>query len=391
MSKILVAAYGGGHARLLIPVIRGLKARGHEITVLGLTLGKAVFRQANVNALGLYDIIRHSPRWVEIERVGKSVLTEQDIHPQVGWNDSLAYIGSGLLDLIETQGETKALNQYATVGRKAFDQSITANEILRITECDVLVTTSSPRMERALVRAATTQNRQSIVVVDLFASIEKAWLTNPTFANCICVFHEMVKQILVEGGRPSRDIVVTGNPAFDSILDIPIKQFAHDKPHILFLSVPDSLKGDEYESVDSERVARILEEGASKGHFTVEIRFHPNEREARREQVRGDLLDRSTSHSLESTLADADMAVTECSTAGIQAQLLGLPLVKLGWSARSSLVPLEKLGPTWVAQSEGQLLAQIELAMAAGRFPRNDGLGMAASSVVNQIERIARD
>jgi len=391
VSKILVAAYGGGHARLLIPVIRDLKARGHEITVLGLTLGKAVFQQANLNVLGLYDIIRSSPRWVKIEDVGKSVLTEQDIHPQVSWDDSIAYIGSGVLDLIETQGEAKALNQYATIGRKAFDQSITANEILRIVGCDVLVTTSSPRMERALVRAATTQNKQSVVVVDLFASIEKAWLTTPTFANCICVFHEMVKQILVEGGRPARDIVVTGNPAFDSILDIPIKHFTRDKPHILFLSVPDSLIGDEFESVDSERVARILGEGVSKGLFTVEIRFHPNEREERREQVRGNLLDRSMSHSLESTLADADIAVTECSTAGIQAQLLGLPLVKLGWSARSSLVPLEKLGPTWVARSEGQLVEQIQLAIAAGRFPRNDGLGMATSRVVNQIERMASD
>lgn len=391
MSKILVAAYGGGHARLLIPVIRDLKARGYEITVLGLTLGKAVFRQANLKALGLYDIIRHSPRWVEIERVGKSVLTEQDIHPQVGRNDSLAYLGSGLLDLIETQDEAKALNQYATIGRKAFDQSITANEILRITGCDVLVTTSSPRMERALVRAATTQNKQSIVVVDLFASIEKAWLTNPTFANCICVFHEMVKQVLVKGGRPARDIIVTGNPAFDALSDIPSKRFLRDKPHILLLSQPVTSTGKAYESVNLAHVARALGEEVSKGNLTAEIRFHPNEGEARRKQVRGDLLDRSTSHSIESTLADADIVVTESSTAGVQAQLLGLPLVKLGWSARSALVPLEKLGPTWVVQSEGQLLAQIELAIAAGRFPRNDGLGMATSSVVNQIERIARD
>lgn len=391
MPKILVAAYGGGHARLLIPVIRDLEARGHEVTVLGLTLGKAVFNQANITAVGLYDILQYSPRWCELERLGKSVLKELDIHPQIGWNDSLAYIGSGLLDLIETQGEAAAMDQYVTLGRKAFDQSITANEILLATECDVLVTTSAPRMERALVRASTTLNVRSVVVVDLFASIEKSWLTAPTFANCICVFHELVKQILVEGGRPARDIVVTGNPAFDAISAIPDKRFVRDKPHVLFLSVPDSLIGDKYESVNSDRVVHVLGEGVSKGHFTAEIRFHPNEREAIREQVRGKLLDRSMSHSLEDTLADADIVVTECSTAGIQAQLLGLPVVKLGWSSRSTLVPLEKLAPTWIAQSEEQLLVQIELASAAGRFPRIDGLGMATSRVVNQIERIARD
>lgn len=60
MPKILVAAYGGGHARLLIPVIRDLEARGHEVTVLGLTLGKAVFNQANITAVGLYDILQYS-------------------------------------------------------------------------------------------------------------------------------------------------------------------------------------------------------------------------------------------------------------------------------------------------------------------------------------------
>jgi len=81
--------------------------------------------------------------------------------------------------------------------------------------------------------------------------------------------------------------------------------------------------------------------------------------------------------------------ITASSTAGIQAQLLGLPLVKIGWSIRNDLVPFEQLGPTWEAQTSDQLLPKIQEAARAGRFPKAGTVGNATSAVVEQIERLA--
>ena len=82
MPKILVVAYGGGHARLLVPVIHLLQDRGHEVLVLGLTLGQSVFQEAGLPAVGLSEILQQSTRWQEIVQRGQNLVEESDVHPK---------------------------------------------------------------------------------------------------------------------------------------------------------------------------------------------------------------------------------------------------------------------------------------------------------------------
>ena len=392
MPKILVAAYGGGHARLLVPVIRLLQERGHEVLVLGLTLGQSVFREAGLSAVGLSEILKQSTRWQEMTQRGQNLVDESDIHPQIGLENSVAYLGSGFLDLIASHGESEAIKRYKKAGRKAFDQSITAREVLEICGRDVLVTTNSPRLERALVRAARSLQKRSLVVVDAFASIERAWLSEPSYADCVCVFHESVKEALTFDGRSETDVIVTGNPVFDSLAHVVLPDRQRDKPHVLYLSQNESRVDQDDHSVDPDDLPRdvinSLLRGVQNDQLTAEVRFHPNQSDRIRLEVNR-LLDRSAYCSLEDTLADADVVITASSTAGIQAQLLGLPLVKIGWSIRNDLVPFEQLGPTWEAQTSDQLLPKIQEAARAGRFPKAGTVGNATSAVVEQIERLA--
>ena len=393
MSKILVAAYGGGHARLLVPVIRLLQERGHEVLVLGLTLGQSVFREAGLSAVGLCEILQRSPRWHEMIQQGRNLVDESDVHPLIGLENSVAYLGSGFLDLIVSHGELEAIKRYKKMGRKAFDPTITAREVLEICECDVLVTTNSPRLERALVRAARSLHKRSVVVVDSFASIERAWLSEPSYADCVCVFHESVKDALTHDGRPESDVIVTGNPAFDALAHVAVPERQTEKPHVLYLSQNEARIDHDDLSFDPDTLPRdvinSLLTGIQNDQLTAEVRFHPNQTEVIR-LVADRMPDRSIFCSLEDSLACADVVVTASSTAGIQGQLLGLPLVKIGWSIRNGLVPFEQLGPTWEARSSDQLLPKIKEAAQAGRIPRSSALGGATSAVVEQIERIAR-
>jgi hypothetical protein len=392
MPKILVVAYGGGHARLLVPVIRLLQERGHEVLVLGLTLGQSVFQEAGLSAVGLSEILQQSTRWQDIVQRGQNLVDESDVHPQIGLENSVAYLGSGFLDLIASHGESEAIKHYKKVGRKAFDPAITAREIIEICGCDVVVTTNSPRMERALVRAARSLQKHSVVVVDSFASIGRAWLSEPSYADCVCVFHESVKEALTSNGRPESDVIVTGNPVFDSLADVVLPERQTDKPHALYLSQNEARIDQDNHPVDPDAlpsdVINCLLMGIQNDQLTAEVRFHPNQGERIRQEFNC-LLDRSRSCSLEHTLVDADVVITASSTAGIQAQLLGLPLVKIGWSIRSGLVPFDQLGPTWEAQTNDQLLPKIQEAARADRFLKASTLGNATSAVVEQIERLA--
>ena len=57
-KKILFVAYGGGHARMLIPVIHALKDHPDlETEAVALTTGGPIFRQEHLPCKGYRDFI----------------------------------------------------------------------------------------------------------------------------------------------------------------------------------------------------------------------------------------------------------------------------------------------------------------------------------------------
>ena len=58
-------------------------------------------------------------------------------------------------------------------------------------------------------------NIPSVCIVDLFAVKEVAWVGEPGYADKVCVLSEFVKNTLMRAGRNDKDIIVTGNPAFE--------------------------------------------------------------------------------------------------------------------------------------------------------------------------------
>jgi len=230
-----------------------------------------------------------------------------------------------------------------------------------------------------------------LVVVDSFATIEKAWLSQDGYADKVCVFHGAVKKLLINEGRDDKDIIVTGNPSFDVLAKVTMRSRNSGLPHVLYLSQNEGRIDNHNSSVLPDSiplgVIETLSKGVKNNKFTAEVRFHPNQGDLIRKKAIG-LIPVNFSSRLEDVISRADVVVTASSSAGIQAQLLGLPLVQIKWSIRNGLVPFDLIGPVWKAYDEEDLLLQIRLASESKKSPIDKNLGSSTDAVVTQIEEL---
>lgn len=355
MAHFLVASYGGGHAQMLIPVVRALRQSEHVCTVLGLTTGKSLFEQAGIACVGLADCVSSAPWWSDAECWGLKALAQSQQSAAVSREDTIAYYGSGLSDLVVELGEAKAWQAFLKLDRKSFRPMRTARYLLESIAPDVLVCTNSPRMERALIEQARALNIPTLVLVDAFARIEMDWLSQPGYGSIVAVFHDSVRRELLARGRTPNEVIVTGNPGFGDLARVRQARGTRpnrEMPHVLYLAQAEALISGS--SVDPDQltldVMASLQAGMANGQWTAEVRFHPNQGDRVRNAC-GVLLDRSHLNSLHEALMEADVVISASSSAAIQAMLVGIPLVEIGWSIRSGLTPFHQLGETRIASS----------------------------------------
>jgi len=217
VKRVLFVAYGGGHVRMLLAVARLLRERGRaECVFVGLTTARAEVEAAGFPCLGFLDVVLPGDE-AALAR-GRELATQLPSHA-VSFEESSAYLGLSYADLVRSQGEARAQALYESHGRQAFLPVPTLERLLRRVQPDLLVATSAPRAERAAFIAARSLGVPSVCLVDLFAAYEIEWLREPGFADRVCVLNEQVRRRLLDAGRGADEVVVTGNPAFDGLLD----------------------------------------------------------------------------------------------------------------------------------------------------------------------------
>jgi len=215
IAKVLFVAYGSGHIKMVIPVAQALLGSGKAApVVLALTTAAPAARAAGLVVLQFKDFVS------EIDdsalSLGKRLM--QSLEGQVADpQETVAYLGLSMADLIADLGPVDAERAYQQLGRQAFLPVSTLQRILRQVAPDLLVCTNSPRAERAAVLAARQLGIPSICMVDLFALDEVKWIGARDYADKVCVLNESVRQFLVAAGREPEQVVVTGNPAFDAL------------------------------------------------------------------------------------------------------------------------------------------------------------------------------
>ena len=375
MKRVLFVGYGGGHVRMLLPVAQLLRERGlAEPVFLGLTTARAEVEAAGFPCLGFTDFIDEGDA-AALEQ-GRVLASQLGSHA-ISFEESAAYLGLSYADLVREHGAERAAALHAAHGRQAFLPLATLERILSRVKPDVLVATSAPRAERASFVAARRLGVPAVCLVDLFAAYEIEWLREPGFADRICVLNERVRDRIVGAGRRADEVVVTGNPAFDGLLDPAVRERGAalrnsrgwDGRRVwLWASQvePESHpcqpgRGD---TLLPMRIAQELQ-SITKARPDVElvIRPHPSEGEYRIELgPRQSLSPRS--ENLHELLQACDGVVVLTSTVGLEASMAGCAVVQVTGSLYTTDAPYLAYGIADAAVPLQGLEAAIDAAPA---------------------------
>jgi hypothetical protein len=216
MKTVLFVCYGSGHVQMVVPVALAVQRAGMaQVKVLGLTTAAPVVRASGLPLLQFKDFVEAGDE-PALQR-GRELL--QGMEPVDDPEESAAYLGLSYAELEAGAGSEAAQQAYQKLGRQAFLPVRTMTRILERTKPDLVVVTNSPRAERAAVIAARDLSIPVVCMVDLFAIDEVRWIGAPDYAQRVCVLNDQVREFLVGAGRAPEQVVVTGNPAFDSLRD----------------------------------------------------------------------------------------------------------------------------------------------------------------------------
>lgn len=353
--RILAVTYGGGHVALVVPVAKELMRRGHEVIVLGLTTAAGYLNEQGITSIGFKDLI--DPQDREAREIGLRLAKELSPSSLVSEEETVAYLGLSYQDMVARLGANKAASEYAEKNRQAFlPISVMRRAISRFSP-DLVLATNSPRAERAAILTAKECDIPSVCVVDLFALQEVQWIGEPGYATRVCVLNEAVKSMFLRHGRKDEEIVVTGNPAFDRLQHPEVKaagmRLRHERgwddgsTTLLWASQPEPeqhpfapRRGDLALPRKIEDVLRrFVQDNVG---FRLVVRYHPSERV---EFVEGPGVTFSpTSENLHVLLHAVDMAIVTASTVGLEASLIGKPVLSVDCSIFTEDAPYSAMG-----------------------------------------------
>ncbi len=356
-KNIFFACYGGGHAAMMMPVIKRLSENNRiNMTILALTTGYDYLTSHGIKCKSYSDFTNliSSKSW---EKYGTEIIGDESSYTgMISYNESLAYHGINFYDLVEQYGEYEALSLYNEMTRQSFYPINFMIKLLSFLKPDLVIATNSPRSEKAAIVAARKLNIASICMVDLFALQEYQWIACNNYANKVFVLNEEVKNFLVIKGRNPDDILVTGNPAFDRILSIDAldksrylkkTKYTNDKINILYASQPEPAVHPFNDKMGDVNLPRSIENVlryfvSDKENFRLVVRYHPSENIDFTES-KNCILSPNT-EDLHSMLHCMDLVIVTSSTVGLEASIANIPVISVDRSIFTSDAPYSQMG-----------------------------------------------
>lgn len=296
-TKILAVTYGGGHANIVIPVLQELNKRGIPTRFLALTSAGPQARRTGLE----YKSYRDYSHLVDSHRAALlgSPLAKEMHNPSLGipFEESVNYLGINLMENIDSLGEDLAREALRLAGRNSFLPVEFLKRIIAEERCTHVLTTNSPRSEKASLVAARELDLKSFRLDDLYgvptlydSLVHKMGLDmyqrttgrykiTPTQSCFLCDFardHFISQQDKWDVvGVDKANSTVTGQPAFDAIdkiiREVPEESLFPDRQHL-----PTITWAHENGHRDETEVVAILEQCfQSKGiafNFVIKLR-----------------------------------------------------------------------------------------------------------------------
>ncbi len=338
--------YGAGHAQIIASVAETCQARGHDITILGLTTAHGQLVNQGFEPYGFRDLLEDGDE--DALALGNLMSTRVLPHANVPAGETEAYLGLSYRELIYDHGVEEAAELFSRYGRQAFLPKRTIRRAILKYRPDVIVATNSPRAEQAAIEVAREFGIPSVVIVDLLLGFDIGRLQQGGYGDRVCVLTQQVGQRLHDLGRLSEEIVVTGNPAFDAMArpgavaeanELRQQRGWEGKKVVLWGSQPEPKDANWGLSV-ALGLAAIFEKHPD---WQLIVRPHPNERMD---------VAKLPSHVQVSTQAEevavilqaVDLTLVVSSTLGMQSACLGTPVVQLNLQVSAEPVSYVELG-----------------------------------------------
>lgn len=339
-KKVLFVTYGGGHVNAIVPVIKKMEEKNFfDIVVLGLTTSAKVLKKNNVNFIQLQDL-------VDEKTIESGELYAEKHHTHgIGINikETAAYFGVGFEDLQLKFGKEKAKKMIEESGRKSFLPINFMRETFKRLKPNLVVTTSSPRFEKASLLAANELGIPSIRIEQLF-SPQNALLPKGIY---YCVLNDYVKSRLLNRGIEEKYIKVTGQPAFDHVKlsyglnnEVLKSEYEYQEDEKVLLWISPGNK-------DQKRIiSKLVEIEEKYSNFKLIIKLHPNEDGKKIVNQLKNLKSKAKVYSedLQKLILISDIVLTEFSAVGLEAILLDKPLITLNLTGKEDRVAYAEAG-----------------------------------------------
>lgn len=375
--KILLATYGGAHVGAVLPVWRELKRRGHEPLLLALTTARAVAARQGIPSRGCLDYVDISDP--DIRRWGEQLAHRHHTGGKgISHDESIAYLGVSFRDLARDVGEESAWERYEEAGLWCFTPAYFLEDVLKKERPDVVVATTSPRMERAALRAAYRLGIPSLCMVELFGIQEEAWLSRPDNGDFAAVSRPGTADSLAAAGRHRATIELTGSPLFDQLVDPALPSLGRRwrSEHGVKDGQPLVFWAEQPEPDDPDlprRVRAHLSEICRRNGWNLVVRLHPSSSDPQHENIESDVLISHGEEPLTHVIHAADVGVTLTSTVGMEVLLSGKALLVPRLSRNTRMAPYGNGdGALTVPTLEG---IEAGLATLLGKGPEAERLG----------------
>jgi hypothetical protein len=251
---------------------------------------------------------------------------------------------------------------------------------------DVVITGTScgSSVDKATISIATRLKIRTIAVVDYW-SYYKLRFQDPTgerfIPDTICVVDRRMKEEMVKAGYREKQIVITGNPRFDTFRSTARRTRKRQPATVLFLSQPfteisDLNLGIGYTELDALRdIASVLIRinRTAPDHYHLIVRPHPKERLAKYTSLPTTpslriSLDRT--RQVEETMGQVRLIIGMSSVALLEAALRGYPVLSYQPNMKKELNILSKLGLQVTITTRTGLARALRVALIEGTLPK---------------------
>lgn len=356
--KVFMISYGAGHSNVIAPVYKKLvQKKENEVTYLALTLAPVHLQGQNVQYTVLSEIAKTLPYYDNIYALGRKYGI--DFHNEasgIAIEDTIAYYGIGMYDLINQHGEKKAEYLFEKLGRKAFLPVETMLCILKKIHPDVCVVTTAPRMEEA-TGIASEKLGIPVVLINNLPDI------SPIKYKCsVCVMNDWAKKYAVDVAKvPSENVYVTGQPAIEESLKVDIRDLERVKRKIGLDKFSKLVTFFAQTGTDQSLEVNTFFGIAEKMKDVLFIlKLHPNQEiDSYPDPFQNNVY--ITRDDNKALYYLSDLAITENSTTGMEAVLAGTPLIVVNFNHVKYAPDYVAMGIAVMCDNEKNLEEKIRL------------------------------